>query len=59
MGWLIAGTVVVLLVALLSFAYGYDARQVRGRTRRHVDSGGKLGDAPDMTPPHVGGSGGA
>jgi hypothetical protein len=30
----------------------YDCTQAKARTRRHLEAGGKLSEAPDVTPPH-------
>lgn len=55
MEWLIVG-VVVLLIATRILVSRYDYNQVKARTRRHLEGGGKLSEAPDVTPPHGGGA---
>ena len=57
MEWIIIAVVIAALVAI-PVAARYEAKQVRARTRRHLSSGGKIGDAPDMTPRNGGGAGG-
>lgn len=57
MEWLIVGMVVLLLATRVLVAR-YDHAQVRARTRRHLEAGGKLSAAPDLTPPHGGGGAG-
>jgi hypothetical protein len=58
MVWFTTGTLIVLLVAAIVIGYRHEARQVQARTRRHLDNGGKIGDAPDMMPRHGGGGAG-
>lgn len=55
--WLIVGIVVVLIATRILVAR-YDYAQVKARTRRHLEAGGKLTAAPDVTPPHGGGGAG-
>lgn len=57
MEWLVVG-VVVLLIAARVLVSRYDYNQVKARTRRHLEAGGQLSEAPDVTPPHGGGGAG-
>lgn len=55
--WIILGLAAVLVAAQLLVAR-YEYRQVQLRTRRHLEAGGRIREAPDMTPGHGGGAAG-
>lgn len=58
---LIGGLVVVALLAVIGVYVALlrkDQRDLRSRTERHREAGGRPGDAPDWIPGHLGGSGG-
>lgn len=58
MEWVFIGIAVALIVTRVLVS-GAENRRIQARTRRHLEAGGKLGDAPDVTPPHGGGAAGA
>lgn len=61
MGWVLTAVMLAAFVTVFAvyvILLRRDADDVQARTRRHLDAGGSVSDAPDITPGHGGGAAG-